>query len=246
MPTKSLTFIATKSSGRVSALLMKPRDAQCLLVLAHGAGAGMKHPFMESICSLLGENHVATFRYQFPYMENGTKRPDPKPVLHATVRSAVEQATKLADGLPIFAGGKSMGGRMTSAAASDSPLEGVKGIIFFGFPLHPAGAPSTSRADHLSSVRVPMLFLQGTRDTLADLSLLKPVCHGLGKKATLHVIDGGRPFIPCVEKVREDRCGGSGRACSSEFHMGTVSPLTHYLLLPTPRFTFSLQSPPTR
>ncbi len=151
----------------------------------------MRHPFMEAIARQLAENGIATFRYQFPYMEQGSKRPDLKPVLLGTVRSAVEAAVKAANGLPLLAGGKSMGGRMTSMAAAEDALPGVRGLIFFGFPLHPAGMPSADRAKHLSDVNAPMLFLQGTRDTLADLKLLKPVCTKLGKRATLHVIEGG-------------------------------------------------------
>ena len=190
MKIKELQFEATKSSGRVSALLTLPKDAEWLLVLAHGAGAGMRHRFMDQISVQLAQEGIATFRYQFPYMEDGSRRPDPKPILFATVRSAIESAKKFAGGLPLLAGGKSMGGRMTSLAASEEPLPKVHGIVFFGFPLHPAGQPSTERADHLQKVNVPMLFLQGTRDALANLKLLKPVCKKLGKRATLHIVDG--------------------------------------------------------
>ncbi len=187
---KELQFEASKSSGKVSALLMLPRDAQALLVLAHGVGAGMRHKFMDQISIHLAEQKIGTVRYQFPYMENGSKRPDSKPILFSTVRSAIAAAGKLADGLSMFAGGKSMGGRMTSMAAAEELLPNVRGLVFFGFPLHPAGQPSTDRAEHLQRVNVPMLFLQGTRDTLADLTLLKPVCKKLGKRSTLHIIDG--------------------------------------------------------
>lgn len=144
---------------------------------------------MEDMSQELAELNIATLRYNFPYTGKGQKRPDPKPVLLATVRSAVEFANDLAGGLPLFAGGKSMGGRMTSLAASEEPLPGVRGIVFFGFPLHPVGQPSIQRAEHLSKVNLPMLFLQGTRDALADLALLKPVCKKLGKRATLFVVD---------------------------------------------------------
>ena len=185
-----LQFEATKSTGKVSALLMLPEEAKWLLVLAHGAGAGMRHKFMDHISGVLAGEGIGTLRYQFPYMENGSRRPDPKPILFATVRSAVSTAQKLAGGLPLLAGGKSMGGRMTSNASAEEPLIGVKGIVFVGFPLHPAGQPSTERSVHLQKVNIPMLFLQGTRDTLADLTLLKPVCKSLGKRATLHIIDG--------------------------------------------------------
>jgi len=188
--TKELHFEATKSSGRVSALLMRPKDALWLLVMAHGAGAGMRHKFMNAMAEKLADHHIGTFRYQFPYMEHGSRRPDPKPILFATVRSAVAAAEKVSDGLPLLAGGKSMGGRMTSMAVAESPLAGVRGLVFFGFPLHPAGQPSTDRADHLKDVQTPMLFLQGTRDTLADLSLLKPICNKLAPRATLHIING--------------------------------------------------------
>jgi len=174
----------------VGGLLVQPENANSLLVFAHGAGAGMKHPFMEQMSRALAENGVATFRYQFPYMERNSKRPDPRPILLATVRSAIAAAHKELADLPLFAGGKSMGGRMTSMAAAELPLESVKGIVFFGFPLHPAGTPSTERAEHLSKLHVPMLFLQGTRDSLADLSLLKPVCERLGERSTLRVIEG--------------------------------------------------------
>ena len=150
----------------------------------------MRHRFMDQISEVLAGEGIGTFRYQFPYMESGSRRPDPKPVLYATVRSAISTAAKLAEGLPLLAGGKSMGGRMTSMASAGESLDGVKGIVFVGFPLHPAGQPSTERAVHLQKVNVPMLFLQGTRDTLADLTLLKPVCKSLGKRATLQIIDG--------------------------------------------------------
>jgi len=189
LQSKQLFFEATKSSGKVSALLMKPGDASCLLVFAHGAGADMRHPFMESISGGLAARGIASLRYQFPYTEKMMRRPDPQPVLLATVRSAIAFAAGVSDGLPLLAGGKSMGGRMTSLAEAEGPLPGVRGIVFFGFPLHPSGAPSTKRAEHFASVQVPMLFLQGTRDALADLSLLRPVCEGLGNRSTLIIID---------------------------------------------------------
>jgi uncharacterized protein len=187
---RDLQFEATKTSGNVSALLVLPGNAQRLLVLAHGAGAGMRHKFMEATANSLAEVGIGTFRYQFPYMEKKLRRIDPKPVLFATVRSAILAATKVASGLQLLAGGKSMGGRMTSMAAAQEELPGVRGLVFVGFPLHPAGQPSIERADHLRNVTVPMLFLQGTRDTLADLKLLKPICRHLGKRAVLHIVDG--------------------------------------------------------
>ncbi len=183
-------FVASRSAGAVHGLLDRPSDARALLVLAHGAGAGMRHAFLEALAAALGARGVATFRWQFPYMEQGSKRPDPQPLLLASVRSAVAKGRELADGLPLFAGGKSMGGRMTSLAASREALPGVRGLVFFGFPLHPAGKPSAERAEHLAQVRLPMLFLQGTRDTLADLALLEPVVRPLGDGATLHVLEG--------------------------------------------------------
>jgi predicted alpha/beta-hydrolase family hydrolase len=186
-----VSFVTTERLGEVSALLRRPPDARCLLAFAHGARAGISHPFMEVMSELLAREGVATLRYQFPYMERGHRAPDRPPVLTETVRAAVRQARELADGLPVLAGGKSMGGRMTSLAASQEALEGVKGIVFFGFPLHPAGRPSTDRAEHLDQVTVPMLFLQGTRDRLTELELLRPVCESLGARATLQVIEGG-------------------------------------------------------
>ncbi len=175
----------------MSALLRLPEGATSLVVLAHGAGAGMRHPFMEAVAARLGERGVATLRYQFPYMEAGRKRPDRAPVAMATVRAAVAAARGEAGGLRLFAGGKSFGGRMTSQAAADAPLEGVAGLVFLGFPLHPPGRPGTDRAEHLSRVSLPMLFVQGTRDRLAGLDLLEPVLEDVGERARLHVIEGG-------------------------------------------------------
>ena len=175
--------------GKVSALLSRPAKARQLLVLAHGAGAGMCHPFMEKLAGELAGVGVATLRYQFPYMEARRRVPDAPAVLTATVVAAVRAAAEAAPGLPLLAGGKSMGGRMTSQAAAQRPLDGVRGLVFFGFPLHPPNQPGTKRADHLAKVAMPMLFLQGTRDTFADLQLLRPVCTKLGSRATLHVIE---------------------------------------------------------
>jgi predicted alpha/beta-hydrolase family hydrolase len=180
-------FVATPEAGEVSALLRRPTHAKWLYVFGHGAGAGMRHAFLEATCELLVGKNIATFRYQFPYMEQGRRAPNPRPVLLATVRAAVAAAAAAAPGLPLLAGGKSMGGRMTSLAAAEAPLPGVRGIVFFGFPLHPAGRAGTERGAHLSAVSVPMLFLQGTRDKLADLELLRPL---LGPTATLHVEEG--------------------------------------------------------
>ena len=185
-----MRFQASRSSGEVSALLERPDSARWLMVLGHGAGAGMRHRFMESAAVSLADHGIATFRYQFPYVEQGSSRPDPQPVLLATVRSAVAAARGVAGDLPLLAGGKSMGGRMTSLACAKEAMADVRGIVFFGFPLHPAGAPGTERAEHLGSVTAPMLFLQGTRDKLADLELLQPVIERLGERATLHVVEG--------------------------------------------------------
>ena len=175
----------------MSALFDHPRGARALIALAHGAGAGMRHAFMEAFSARLVAARIATFRYQFPYMEERRRAPDPPGVLTATVRAAVEAAVKSAPDLPLFAGGKSLGGRMTSTAAAQGALAGVRGIAFFGFPLHAPGKPGRARADHLRDVKLPMLFLQGTRDPLADLGELRPVLDELGDRAQLHVVEGG-------------------------------------------------------
>jgi predicted alpha/beta-hydrolase family hydrolase len=180
---------AVEGGGEVSALLLQPAKARWLLVLAHGAGAGMSHPFMEKLANELAGVGVATLRYQFPYMEERRRVPDAPAVLTATVRAAVRAAAQAAPGLPLLAGGKSMGGRMTSQAVAEGPLDDARGLVFFGFPLHPPNRPGTKRADHLAKVTAPMLFLQGTRDTFAELKLLRPVCAELGSRATLHVIE---------------------------------------------------------
>jgi uncharacterized protein len=178
------------SGVTVSSLLLRPPEAEWLLVLGHGAGAGMRHPFMEALSRELASVGIATFRYQFPYMEDRRRVPDAPSVLAATVQAAVRTAAEEAPGLPVLAGGKSMGGRMTSTAAAEGKLEGVRGLVFYGFPLHPPKRPATKRGEHLSGVRIPMLFLQGTRDELADLTLLRPIVNKLGALATMHVIDG--------------------------------------------------------
>ncbi len=174
--------------GRVSGLFLRPPDAKALYVFAHGAGAGMTHMSMTSNAEGLAERGIATLRYQFPYMEKGSRRPDPSRVAHAAVRAAVAEAARLAPDLPLFAGGRSFGGRMTSQAQADSPLPGVRGLAFLGFPLHPAGRPGIDRAEHLSRVHIPMLFVSGDRDALAELELLRPVVAGLGERATLHLV----------------------------------------------------------
>jgi predicted alpha/beta-hydrolase family hydrolase len=185
---KELTFVATPEKGAVSALLIRPENASHLLVLGHGASTTMRHATLRAIAEALADAGIATFRYNFPYAERGKGR-DSQAVCTATVRSAVEAARGAVPGLPLLAGGHSFGGRMTSTAASESPLDGVRGLVFFSFPLHQPGKPETKRADHLAMVRVPMLFLSGTRDELAEMDLLRPVCEGLEDRATLHAVD---------------------------------------------------------
>lgn len=183
-----MTPISIPVEGQpVSALLLAPADARAAYVFAHGAGAGMAHPFMAAVATGLAERGIATLRYQFPYMEQGSRRPDPPRVAHASVRAAVDAAARLLPELPLFAGGKSFGGRMTSQAQAESPLPGVRGLVFVGFPLHPAGKPSLERAAHLADVGVPMLFLQGTRDALAEPGLMQSVVERLGRCATLRL-----------------------------------------------------------
>jgi uncharacterized protein len=178
-----------EGATNVSALLVRPKNARWLLALAHGAGAGMNHPFMENLTNELSAVTIATFRYQFPYMEQHRRVPDPPAMLTATVAAAVQTAKTVAPDLPLLAGGKSMGGRMTSQAAAQNLLSGVRGLVFFGFPLHPPNRPGTKRADHLAKVAIPMLFLQGTRDTFADMKLLRPICAKLSDRATLHIFE---------------------------------------------------------
>jgi uncharacterized protein len=175
----------------VAARLQRPPHARALLVLAHGAGAGMDHPFMEGVARGLAERRVATLRFQFPYMEAGRKRPDPPPVATAAVAAAVRHAARIAPDLPLLAGGKSFGGRMAATAAGEGLLPDVRGLVFLGFPLHPAGRPGTDRAAVLRRTPLHMLFVQGTRDRLAELHLLRPIIAELGSRATLHVIDDG-------------------------------------------------------
>ena len=172
----------------VSALLIQPGDARAIFVFAHGAGAGMTHKAMESNAQGLAERRIATLRYQFPYMERGSKRVDAPKVAHAAVRAAAAEAGRLAPDLPLFAGGRSFGGRMTSQAQAEEPLPGVRGLAFIGFPLHPAGKPGVERAEHLKRVQVPMLFVSGDHDALAELDLLEQVVAELGDRATLHLI----------------------------------------------------------
>jgi uncharacterized protein len=190
----------------VSGLWLRPAKARACLVLAHGAGAGMAHKSMAALADGLAERDVATLRYQFSYMERGSKRPDPPALAHAAVRAACAKTAALAGALPLYAGGKSFGGRMTSQAQAAAPLPGVRGLVFFAFPLHPAGKPSVSRADHLAKVAIPMLFLQGTRDALAELELLEPVVGALGSRARLTLApDADHAFHVPARSGRNDK-----------------------------------------
>lgn len=197
-----LKFLATHEKGEVSALLIKPDVATHILVLGHGASSNMRSPLLQTIAENLADQGIATFRYNFPYSEKGGGR-NSVATCTETIRSAVEAARAAAPDLPILAGGHSFSGRMTSTAASESPLENVKGLVFFSFPLHPAGEPATKRADHLSDVRIPMLFLSGTRDALAELNLLQPVVKTLGKRATLHLLDTADHSFKILKRTRE-------------------------------------------
>jgi hypothetical protein len=192
-------------AAAVSALLIRPEQARACYVFAHGAGAGMTHAFMERAAAGLAARGIASLRYQFPYMEKGSKRPDLPAVAQASVRAAVAEAARLCPGLPLIAGGKSFGGRMTSQAQAKAPLADVVGLAFFGFPLHAAGKPSADRSDHLADVQIPMLFLQGGSDKLAELSLLQPVVEGLGARARLHLVEGAdHSFHVPVRSGRND------------------------------------------
>ena len=197
--------LAIDETSRVSALLQLPPGAKACFVLAHGAGAGMEHASMTAVATELAARNIATLRFQFPYMERGSRRPDPPRVCHATVRAAVAEAARLAPKLTLVAGGRSFGGRMTSQAQAIEPLPGVKGLAFLGFPLHPAGKASTDRAEHLRDVKIPMLFLQGTRDELATLELLQPVIDRLGARATLKLLqDADHSFHVPARTGRKD------------------------------------------
>jgi uncharacterized protein len=192
-------------SSRVSALLQLPPAATSCFVFAHGAGAGMDHPSMTVVAAELANRNIATLRFQFPYTERSMRRPDPPSVCHAAVRAAVAEAARLAPGLALIAGGRSFGGRMTSQAQAIEPLPGVKGLAFLGFPLHPAGKPSDERAEHLREVKIPMLFLQGTRDELAQLDLLQPLIDRLGARATLKLLqDADHSFHVPARTGRKD------------------------------------------
>lgn len=196
-----LSFLATPEKGEVSALLMRPENATHLLVLGHGASTNMRHATMQAIAEALAERGIATFRYNFPYSENGRGR-DSNEVCVATVRAAVGAAKQAAPDLRLLAGGHSFGGRMTSTAQSEAPLDGVVGLVFFSYPLHLPGRPNTKRAEHLTAIKVPMLFLSGTRDELAHLDLLEPVVKSLGKGATLHKLDTANHSYKILKKTR--------------------------------------------
>jgi hypothetical protein len=213
-----LAFAASNSSGDVSALFQRPPGAWALYVVAHGAGAGMEHPFMETVASRLFDAGVATFRYQFPYMEAGRKRPDPPALAQATVRAAVATAAGLAPDLSIVAGGKSFGGRMTSSAAAAGSLPGVRGLAFLGFPLHAPGRDGDARAVHLVDVTVPMLFIQGTRDALADLDRMRALVARLGPRAALHVVEGGDHSFHVLQ-----RSGRTSQEVAEEINAAIVS-----------------------
>jgi uncharacterized protein len=202
MLTEELKFIATPEKGEVSALLMRPEGATHILVLGHGASSNMRTPLLQTISEHLAEQKIATFRYNFPYSENKRGR-DSKDVCTATIRSAVAAAHEVAPDLPILAGGHSFSGRMTSTAQSEAPIENVNGLVFFSFPLHPAGEPDTKRAEHLARIKIPMLFLTGTRDALAELDLLKPVVKKLGKRATLHLVDTADHSFKVLKRTRQ-------------------------------------------
>ena len=204
VPAKSIT-ITGDHDIEVSGLLQTPPQPRACYVLAHGAGAGMKHRFLGAVAAELSQRGIATLRYQFPYMERGAKRPDPPHIAHAAVRAAVAAASHALPGVALIAGGKSFGGRMTSQAQAKAPLAGVRGLAFLGFPLHPAGKPSQDRAAHLFDVHIPMLFLQGTRDTLAQLDQLEPVCNALGARATLQLFaDADHSFHVPARSGRSD------------------------------------------
>jgi len=206
MPTHPTPLtIALASGGTISGLLQPPASAKACYVFAHGAGADMKHAFMASIAQGLAERSIASLRFNFPFMEQGSKRPDSPAVAHAAVRAAVAEAAQHMPGVPLFAGGKSYGGRMSTQAQAAEPLPGVKGLVLLGFPLHPAGKPSTERAAHLAGVKLPMLFLQGTRDGLADLDLITQTTASLGNKANLHIVEGAdHAFHVLVRSGRTD------------------------------------------
>jgi predicted alpha/beta-hydrolase family hydrolase len=205
MASEQLVKITVDDARHVSGLLQVPAQARACFVLAHGAGAGMRHPFLAAVAAELAEQGIATLRYQFPYMERRSRRPDSPDTCHATVRAAVAEAAALTPAVPLVAGGKSFGGRMTSQAQANEPLPAVRGLVFLGFPLHPPGQPSESRAQHLVGVQVPMLFLQGTHDDFAKLDLIEPVVARLGDRAELKLVrDADHSFHVPARSGRTD------------------------------------------
>lgn len=196
--------VAAEAGGKVSCLSLVPEDAIALLVMGHGAGAGMQHPGMETLATGLAAQGIATFRYQFPYMEQGRRFPDPLALRLATVGAAIEEAARLHPELPLLAGGRSMGARMSSTWVAENPGSRVAGLVFFAFPLHPPDKPGTARARHLNDLDIPMLFLQGTRDKLADLDYLHPVCERLGERARLHIVEGGDHSFAVLKRSGRD------------------------------------------
>jgi predicted alpha/beta-hydrolase family hydrolase len=205
MPQLSKPIQLSVGAARVAAVVDVPACPRAAVVLAHGAGAGMQHPSMQRVATGLVERGVATLRFQFPYMERGSRRPDPPALCHAAVRAAVTEAARQLPDLPLFAGGRSFGGRKTSEAQAKDPLPGVRGLFFLAFPLHPAGSPGIKRAAHLAAVGIPMLFIQGTRDELADLELLRPVVRDLGDRASLHLLqDADHAFHVPARSGRTD------------------------------------------
>jgi predicted alpha/beta-hydrolase family hydrolase len=226
MSAETQTLELSVEDEAVDALWLTPANARAAYVFAHGAGAGMTHPSMSTIAEGLAERGVATLRYQFPYMQAKSKRPDPPKLCHAAVRAAVAEAARLSPGLPLFAGGRSFGGRMTSQAQALAPLAGVCGLIFLGFPLHPAGKPSIERAKHLSDVQIPILFLQGTRDDLAQLDLLRPVVDALGARATLALFeDADHSFHVPARTGRKD----------ADVRADLLNAMTHWIDQRTPK-----------
>lgn len=195
-------FLATPEKGEVSAILMRPDGASHLLVLGHGAGADMRSASMQNIAEALAEQQIATLRYNFPFKEHSRGGVDSPKVATATVRAAVADARRLEPKMTLLAGGHSFGGRMTTTAQSESPLDGVKGLVLFSFPLHAPNRPDNSRAAHLDAIKIPMLFLSGTRDALNDLTLFRPVIKKLEKRATLHTIDTGDHSYKIPKKTR--------------------------------------------
>ena len=208
-------------------MLLNPSQARACYVLAHGAGAGMNHPFMAAVAAELATRDIATLRYQFPYMERGAKRPDLPQLAQATVRAAVAAALVLLPNHPLVAGGKSFGGRMTSQAQATTPLEGVCGLAFLGFPLHPAGRPSQERGAHLSDVQIPMLFLQGARDNLATRDQLEPLCKKLGRRATLNLFaDADHSFhVPARSGRKDAQVLGEMIDAFTAWFDGAIAPL---------------------